>query len=196
MLCEHGQALLARRCASLWRLGGLMLLAAVAMLGGLWCCAIWSFAGLWPFPDILPQTLSAAHWMKHSAAHRLAARHHLHRRRAVDIHRGASGGSLPYSGRRDRAKAGRPLGACVIVSAADRTAGGVSVRPAIGVRAVGHSGQSCRHWFCRISSSSCPMCSCRCQTHGGAYDRRFEASLGRAGQAPLGHIVSGAAFRC
>jgi putative thiamine transport system permease protein len=45
--------------------------AALTVLAGLATLAIWSFAGLWQFPDALPETFTAKNWMK--TAPRLAA---------------------------------------------------------------------------------------------------------------------------
>ncbi|WP_425484064.1 ABC transporter permease [Allomesorhizobium camelthorni] len=48
-----------------------MVTAAMTVLAGLATLAIWSFAGLWQFPDALPETFTAKTWMK--TAPRLAA---------------------------------------------------------------------------------------------------------------------------
>jgi putative thiamine transport system permease protein len=48
-----------------------MVTAALTVLAGLGTLAIWSFAGLWQFPDALPETFTATTWMK--TAPRLAA---------------------------------------------------------------------------------------------------------------------------
>jgi putative thiamine transport system permease protein len=49
---------------------GLTALAAITVFAGLASLALWSFAGLWPFPDALPESLSAKTWM--SQAGRIA----------------------------------------------------------------------------------------------------------------------------
>jgi putative thiamine transport system permease protein len=41
-----------------------MVFAAAVILAGLATLCLWSFAGLWPFPDALPETLTAKTWMK------------------------------------------------------------------------------------------------------------------------------------
>lgn len=76
-----GAAIRDRACGAGWRLRrdawlrrtGLaaMLLAAAIIFAGLATLCLWSFAGLWPFPEILPDTLSAKAWMK--AAPRIGA---------------------------------------------------------------------------------------------------------------------------
>ena len=72
------------------------------------------------------------------------------------------------------------------LSAADRAAGRVPVRPATAV----HSGAvrpACRRWSSPIWFSSCPMCSCRCPTPGApmtaATRRSPPASARPAGDA-------------
>jgi putative thiamine transport system permease protein len=69
-----GAAIRDRACGAGWRVRrdawlrrtGLaaMLLAAAIIFAGLATLCLWSFAGLWPFPDALPNTLSAKTWMK------------------------------------------------------------------------------------------------------------------------------------
>lgn len=44
----------------------LAVLSALAILGGLLVLTIWSFAGLWRFPDFLPQDLTLRSWMRHA----------------------------------------------------------------------------------------------------------------------------------
>ncbi|WP_394888756.1 ABC transporter permease [Mesorhizobium sp. AaZ16] len=41
-----------------------MVAAALTVLAGLATLAIWSFAGLWQFPDAVPETLTAKNWIK------------------------------------------------------------------------------------------------------------------------------------
>jgi putative thiamine transport system permease protein len=41
-----------------------MITAALTVLAGLATLAVWSFAGLWQFPDALPETFTAKIWMK------------------------------------------------------------------------------------------------------------------------------------
>ena len=41
-----------------------MITAALTVLAGLATLAVWSFAGLWQFPDALPETFTAKMWMK------------------------------------------------------------------------------------------------------------------------------------
>lgn len=43
---------------------GTVLLAAIAVFGGLGLLALWSLAGYWAFPDALPQSLSLSTWMQ------------------------------------------------------------------------------------------------------------------------------------
>ncbi len=45
-------------------LGGI---SALAILGGLVVLAVWSFAGFWGFPDLLPAELTLTNWTRHSA---------------------------------------------------------------------------------------------------------------------------------
>jgi putative thiamine transport system permease protein len=61
-------------CEAGWRFGrdawlrhtafAAMVLAAATVFAGLATLCLWSFAGLWPFPDVLPEALSAKTWMK------------------------------------------------------------------------------------------------------------------------------------
>ncbi len=44
---------------------GLMVLSAAAIVFGLACLAVWSFAGYWRFPDALPSRLTGANWLRH-----------------------------------------------------------------------------------------------------------------------------------
>lgn len=61
--CGRGRRL--RRDAWLRRIAlAAMLLAAAIVFAGLGTLCIWSFAGLWPFPNALPETLTAKTWMK------------------------------------------------------------------------------------------------------------------------------------
>lgn len=69
-----GAAIRNRACSAGWRWrrdawlrrAGLvaMLLAAAIIFAGLATLCLWSFAGLWPFPDALPQGPSTKTWMK------------------------------------------------------------------------------------------------------------------------------------
>jgi putative thiamine transport system permease protein len=70
---EHGGAYIRKRLAASgrrWRKdallrtgsGVVMTLSAVSLLLGLVTLAIWSFAGLWTFPDALPQSLTLSGW--------------------------------------------------------------------------------------------------------------------------------------
>jgi len=43
----------------------MMSLSAAAIILGLACLAVWSFAGYWRFPDFLPQVMTAGNWMRH-----------------------------------------------------------------------------------------------------------------------------------
>ena len=43
---------------------GAMLLVAVVTCAGLAVLALWSFAGLWQFPNALPETLTVKSWMQ------------------------------------------------------------------------------------------------------------------------------------
>ncbi|GLS29912.1 putative thiamine transport system permease protein [Mesorhizobium albiziae] len=61
-------------CEAGWRFGrdtwlrqtalAAMVFAAATVFAGLATLCFWSFAGLWPFPDVLPDTLSAKTWVK------------------------------------------------------------------------------------------------------------------------------------
>jgi len=53
-----------RRDAALrWAALGAMVLSTATVLGGLATLAVWSFAGLWPFPETLPQSFTLRTWM-------------------------------------------------------------------------------------------------------------------------------------
>jgi putative thiamine transport system permease protein len=42
--------------------------SALAVLAGLAGLVVWSFAGFWAFPDVLPQTLEVRNWVRHGPA--------------------------------------------------------------------------------------------------------------------------------
>ncbi|MBC7133340.1 MAG: ABC transporter permease subunit [Roseovarius sp.] len=56
-----------RRGEQALRMGALMLggLAALAVIAGLAGQVVWSFAGLWQFPDLLPDALTLRNWQRH-----------------------------------------------------------------------------------------------------------------------------------
>lgn len=60
---QNGMRMRHDRVAS-WLAGALILAAAVSIFAGLATLAIWSFAGLWQFPDALPANLTVQNWVR------------------------------------------------------------------------------------------------------------------------------------
>ena len=145
--------------------------------------ALWSVAGPWRFPEVLPQSADACHLDAVGREPRDAASRYAGARRRLQPRRDRAGARLARMRRAlTAARAGE--GAASALRAADRAADRVPVRPANPLllrrprRDASSRSRSC------ISSSSFPTCSCRSPIRGAPGIRATATRSARSAAGP------------
>ena len=159
--CAMMPAFATSRSASCTPSGGDRVSPASSLLG------LWSVAGLWQFPraparDFHARDLDAD--ARRASSGRSATT--LAAAAAVDPRRHRARRCSACCARRTRGRTAGAGRSARHLPAADRAAGRLSVRPAVPVPVGRLRRRASRRSFWRISSSSCPMSSCRSPTRG------------------------------